>query len=105
MSRNFLFSHTKLPSPAEVNISEYFESSIKNFGQRPALAIGSQSDIIIPNFSKASALDCCQLLREKIGSNVEVLKVSSSLHSFALVEGSEKVRREIIQCLSDQVKK
>jgi len=87
------------------NISEYFESLIKSFGQRPALAIGSKSDIIAPNSSKASALDCCQLLRERIGSNVEVLEVSSSLHSFALVEGSEEGRRRITQWLSDQVKK
>ena len=89
----------------DVNISQYFQSLIKCFGQHPALAIGSKSDIIAPNFSRGSALDGAQFLRETIGSNVEVMEVSSSLHSFRLIEGSEEVRTQISQWVNDQAKK
>ena len=88
------------------NISNYFSSLVRSFGQLPALAIGSKNDIIAPFISKhGSALDGALLLRKEIGSNVEVMEVSTSLHSWELVSRSRKVREKIIQWLNDQVRK
>lgn len=90
----------------EHNISNYFKSLIKSFGQRPALAIGSKTDIIAPFMSKdGSALDGAQLLKKEIGPNVEIMEVPTSLHSNDLVAGSREVREKIIQWLNDQLKK
>jgi len=77
--------------------SNYFKSLIKSFGQRPALAIGSKTDIIAPFMSKyGSALDGAKLLKKEIGPNVEIMEVSTSLHSNDLVAGSREVREKII---------
>jgi pimeloyl-ACP methyl ester carboxylesterase len=89
-----------------LNISNYFESLINNFGQRPALAIGSKKDIIVPGrFKDGSAFDSAQLLRAKIGSNIEIMEVSSSLHSRRLVESNRKVKDKIVQWLINQAGK
>jgi pimeloyl-ACP methyl ester carboxylesterase len=85
------------------NLTNYFESLTKTLGQRPALAIGSKTDIIAPHMSKTgSALDGAQLLQKEIGPNVEVMEVSSSLHSGELVSSSRKVREKIVQWLVDK---
>jgi alpha-beta hydrolase superfamily lysophospholipase len=86
------------------NVTSYFKSLIRSFGQRPALAIGSKNDIIAPHMSKhGSALDGAQLLRKEIGPNLEVMEVSTSLHSFELVADSRKVRKKIMEWLTAQV--
>ncbi len=92
-----------VPKRPQFNPTNYLKSLIKSFEQRPALAIGSKSDIIAPFLSKdGSALDGALLLREKIGSNIEVMEVSSSLHSGELVDNSREVREKIAQWLVDK---
>jgi pimeloyl-ACP methyl ester carboxylesterase len=90
----------------KLNIIKYFQTLIRNFGQRPALAIGSKTDTIIHDKPQdGSALDGVLLLKKEIGANVEVMEVSTSLHAQALVKGSQEVREKIVQWLSEQVAK
>ena len=92
---------TKLP---QFNISNYFQSLIQSFGQRPALAIGSKNAIFYPGrFKDGSAFDSAQFLRRKIGSSVEVMDVSTSQHSKDLVEGNREVKEKIVQWFIDQL--
>jgi len=86
----------------EQNITNYFNSLIRSFGARPALAIGSKRDIIAPQeFKDGSALDGARLLEEELGPNVEVMEVSSSLHQGELIEGSLEVRKKIVSWLEE----
>lgn len=78
----------------------YFKNLVKSFGQRPALAIGSKNDIIDPHESKdGSTIDGAKILSQEIGSNVEILEVTSALHSNKLISGSKEVRDKIIKWL------
>ena len=87
----------------EQNITNYFNSLIISFGDRPALAIGGKKDILAPHeFKDGSAFDGAQLLKNEIGPNVEVMEVSSSLHGNGLIEGSEKVRKRIVKWLAEK---
>lgn len=87
----------------EQNITNYFNSLIISFGDRPALAIGGKKDILSPNeFKDGSAFDGAQLLKNEIGANVEVMEVSSPLHGNDLIEGDEKVRKKIVEWLAQK---
>ena len=81
------------------DILDYFDSLIKAYGNRPALAIGGTHDKIHPKF-KGTAYDGSVFLKEKIGASVEVIKISSSQHSKDLVAKNSKVRKAIVEWLS-----
>jgi len=83
------------------NIVNYFKSLTDTFGQRPALAIGNKKDIIAPP-KTGSALDCALLLRNEIGSNVEVLEVPTSLHAGRLISDRKKIREKIVIWLREK---
>ena len=98
-----MVSADKQARARKLNISNYFQSLIQSFGQRPALAIGSKNDIIDPDaifFKDGSAWHGAQLLRKEMGPNVDVMEVSSSLHANKLVEGNREVKERIVQWLT-----
>jgi len=84
----------------QIDILNHFQSLIKTFGSRQALAIGSSKDQISPQYS-GTALDSAKFLREKIGANVEVFKVESSYHSWELIGKDENTRNHIAQWLKE----
>jgi pimeloyl-ACP methyl ester carboxylesterase len=99
-------SNVVVPNQAQnptMNITKYFKTMIGSFGQRPALAIGSKTDILIPDKpNDGSALDSAIFLKNEIGANVEVMELSTSLHEQNLIMGSEEVRSKIVQWLKEQ---
>ena len=85
------------------NVVNYWKSLVKSFEERPGLAIGSKTDIIVPHLSKhGSALDSANLLRRDIGTNIEVMEVSTSDHSGKLISTNLKVREKIVSWLSSK---
>jgi hypothetical protein len=85
---------------SNLNISEYFKTLISSFGEHPGLAIGGDADFH-PQFTE-SALDSARFLRQKIGPNIEVMALSTSLHATDLIEGKRGVRVKIVRWLVDQ---
>jgi len=82
----------------------YLNSLIKNYGTRPALAIGCTNDVIFRRW-KGTTWDSAQFFQKEIGPNVELMKVDTSLHSKELLNRYPKVRESIIEWLNAQVVK
>jgi pimeloyl-ACP methyl ester carboxylesterase len=91
-------------SEYNIDVVNYWKSLVKSFGKRPGLAIGSKTDIIVPHLSKhGSALDSANLLRRDIGTNIEVMEVSTSDHSGKLIRSTPKVKDKIVSWLTSQI--
>jgi pimeloyl-ACP methyl ester carboxylesterase len=89
-----------------MNISNYFRSMVRGYGERPALAIGSKTDIINNNKPEdGSAFDSAMLLKREMGDNVEVMEVPTSVHEQYLLAGSDEVKRKVIEWLKKQAAK
>jgi pimeloyl-ACP methyl ester carboxylesterase len=82
------------------NAIEYWESMLKAFGTRPAFAIGGSKDNIVLRWSNNTAWDSAQFLRNKIGPNVDILKIETADHAEKLVSQHSDVRGQIVSWLT-----
>lgn len=84
----------------QLNIEKCFNTLFTSYGGRPGLAIGSKKDIV--DFKKInSTLDSVQLIRQRIGTNIETIEDTTSLHAWKLVGKNKEVRDKIVQWLKD----
>lgn len=82
------------------NAEKYWDSLLKSFGDRPALAIGGTEDHIVLKWTESTAWDSAQFLQKEIGTNVELMKVETDKHATVLVSSNKKVRERIVGWLS-----
>jgi pimeloyl-ACP methyl ester carboxylesterase len=87
------------------NATEYWESMMKAFGTRPALAIGGSKDNIVLKWSNRTAWDSAQFLRNELGSSVDLLKIDTADHAEKLVSQHSDVRAQIVSWLTKHVLK
>ena len=88
------------PQEKYPNANEYWESMLKAFGTRPALAIGGSKDNIVLKWTNNTAWDSAQFLRKKIGPNVDILKIETADHAEKLVSQHSDVREQIVSWLT-----
>jgi len=91
---------------AGYDVVGYSKSLFSAYGNRPGLVIGAKGDLIgRPGIWKnQSTLDGANLLRQRIGSNIEVFEVASSAHGEKLIETDEQSRTKIVTWLESKVK-
>jgi pimeloyl-ACP methyl ester carboxylesterase len=87
-----------------INVLNYSQNLFMSYGNRPGIAIGGAKDIIDQEFKEQSAFDAANLLRRRIGLNIEVVEVATSAHGEKLIEGDEALRQKIVSWIKSQVR-